>query len=228
MLCFFLSLKNGSYSSNWVLEKKKKTQVILFHWFHGRRETKGAVQFHSSLALVDIIMIQTCPQTMVLARLVFVDLRSNVLSCSSWEDQALSHELSLDVSHTMRKGWVWEERVGWKHPAHLWDLALGRGNKLATRLKSGGPVSNSPALGRPTQRYFHVLDAKFCICKHNVFPFSCWDWSCYCSAIVCQDKCKQGEVNFAETSLPHRESLGAWAQLSGRKMPPRSLMHCGV
>lgn len=53
----------------------------------------------------------------------------------------------------------------------------GFGERKQAGRRTRGRVSNSPALGRATQRYFDVSGAKSWICKHNVFPFSCWGWN---------------------------------------------------
>lgn len=45
------------------------------------------------------------------------------------------------LSHGVRQGWVWEQRVGWDQPAHLGGLASGRGNRLAAGRGAGCPTA---------------------------------------------------------------------------------------
>ena len=97
----------------------------------------------------------------------------------------------------------------------------GKRKRVGHTTWRGEPLSNSPALGRPTQRYFHVLEAKLYICKHNVFPFSCWGWNCYCSALFLLAQMQAERLPWAESCLPmsRRPSLGSWAWLLGWEEP---------
>lgn len=73
----------------------------------------------------------------------------------------------------------------------------------ATGLWAGGLCPTALPGGRPTPRYFHASHAKFCICKHNVFLFSCWVWSFTVQHFLHQPECEQrAETVASEESLP--------------------------
>ena len=200
--------------------RKIKQQTGLSSWFRQQTGVKNTedIQSWSSLPSLSSIDRWSTPK--------------HGLSLCGLEWEAVSflvaarvlshHEFSLGLSRGLRQGWVWEERLGCDGPAHLWGLAAGRGNALAAGLGAGESLSNSPALGRPTQRYFHALEAKLYICKHNMFPFSCWGWNCYCSALfLLRPKCKQSACPGQSPVSPGHTDLvwGSGPDFSGGKSP---------